>query len=85
MQQEQEFDGVVMTRLKSYSLAELEHLFLEFFVELTAVRPSLPRKSAAACCILTNAHLLTNKDVAMWPGARFHRVRGAESTEAQNI
>ena len=32
-----------MTRLKSYSLAELEHLFLEFFLELTAVRPLLPR------------------------------------------
>ena len=43
MQQEQEFDGVVMTRLKTYSLAELEHLFLEFFVELTAVRPFLLR------------------------------------------
>lgn len=38
MQQEQDFDGAVMERLRSYSLAELEHLFLEFYVELTAVR-----------------------------------------------
>ena len=37
MQQEQDFDGAVMERLRSYSLAELEHLFLEFYVELTAV------------------------------------------------
>ena len=42
MQQEQEFDGAVMGRLLNYSLAELEHLFLEFFVELTAVSPFLP-------------------------------------------
>ena len=33
---------MVMTRLRNYSLAELEHLFLEFFMELNAVRPSLP-------------------------------------------
>ncbi|CAK0756367.1 hypothetical protein CVIRNUC_002449 [Coccomyxa viridis] len=36
IQQEQDFDGAVMERLRSYSLAELEHLFLEFYVELTA-------------------------------------------------
>jgi len=42
MQQEQEFYGAVMGRLQTYSLAELEHLFLEFFVELTAVSLFLP-------------------------------------------
>ena len=53
VQQEQDFDGEVMNRLKAYSLAELEHLFLEFFAELTAVSLLLPRTVSHGACILT--------------------------------
>ena len=54
MQQEQDFDGAVIERLRSYSLAELEHLFLEFYVELTAVSAlcmSLCRLSLCYQCL----------------------------------
>ena len=41
LQQEQEFDTAVMERLHTFSLAELERLFLDFFMELVAVSTPL--------------------------------------------
>ncbi len=49
---------MVMTRLRNYSLAELEHLFLEFFMELNAVRPLLPcNVSLVAAFLIADDHV----------------------------
>ena len=77
MQQEQEFDGVVMSRLQTYSLAELEHLFLEFFVELTAVRALLLRLLSSFVCLHYDPYRHVESAVGVWLHAQVPKLNAA--------